>query len=429
MPALIMLNSDKYPILLMACALAATAANAGDPRQGHWPQWRGPNRDGHSTDTNLMQRWTNPPELLWKATGLGIGYSSVVLAEGQLYTIGRHDSDVMVLALDVRTGQQKWQVKIDETSRIPCSTPTLDGDLLYALSPDGDLCCLKTSSGKIVWRRQLMDDFQGRLQSGRGYGESPLVDGDALVCTPGGSEHTLVKLNKHTGQLLWSCTVPDLGQNGRDGAGFSSIVTTTVGTIRQYVQMIGRGLVGVRDTDGKFLWGYNRIANQTANIPTPVTHGEFVFSANGYNAGSVPPRLTASDREEIQVEEVFFLGGNRFQNHHGGFVLIDNHIYGGHGSNNGLPTCLELVTGKIRWKRRGPGTGSAAIAYADGNLFFRYQDGTMALIEANSRRFRLKGAFKIPGAGNDSWPHPVVTGGVLFLREQDSLLTYNVAAQ
>ena len=419
----------KYRALLVVFALATAATNADTPRTGQWPQWRGPNRDGRSTDTNLLKRWTSPPPLIWKTAGLGIGYSSVVVAEGRLYTLGRLNSDVVVFAFDIATGKQQWQVKIDETNRIPCSTPTLDNERLYAVSPDGDLCCLNSDSGKIVWRRHLMDDFGGKLQSGRGYGESPLIDEDALVCTPGGSEHTVVKLNKYTGELLWSCTVPEFGTQGRDGASFSSIVTTSVGGIRQYVQMIGRGLIGVRDTNGQFLWGYNRIANPTANIPTPVVQNNLVFAANGYNAGSVLLRLNAHGDGKIQVDEVFFLNGSRFQNHHGGFVLIDNHIFGGHGSNNGLPTCLELTTGNIRWKRRGPGTGSAAVTYADGNLFFRYQDGTMALIEANSRRYRLKGKFKIPGAGNDSWPHPVVAGGTLYLREKDGLLAYDVKAR
>ncbi len=419
----------NYRALLIILLLVTTGTSEDAPRRGLWPQWRGPNRDGHSSDTNLLKRWTTAPRLVWKTTGLGIGYSSVVVADDRLYTLGRLDSDVVVFAFDIATGKQIWRAKIDETNRIPCSTPTLDGTRLYALSPDGDLCCLNTDSGKMTWRRQLMEDFGGKLQSGRGYGESPLIDDDALVCTPGGSEHTMVKLNKLTGELRWTCKAPELGTNGRDGASFSSIVTTSVAGIRQYVQMIGRGLIGVRDTNGQFLWGYNRIANPTANIPTPVVRSDLVFAANGYNAGSVLLRLKPQDAGKIQVEEVFFLNGSRFQNHHGGFVLIDDHIYGGHGSNNGLPTCLELTTGKIRWKRRGPGTGSAAVAYADGNLFFRYQDGTMALIEANSKRFRLKGKFKIPGAGNDSWPHPVVAGGILYLREKDSLLAYDVKAR
>ncbi len=316
----------NYRALLIILLLATTGTSEDAPRKRFWPQWRGPNRDGHSSDTNLLKRWTKAPRLVWKTTGLGIGYSSVVVADDRLYTLGRLDSDVVVFAFDISTGKKTWRVVIDETNRIPCSTPTLDGTRLYALSPDGDLCCLNTDSGKMLWRRQLMEDFGGKLQSGRGYGESPLIDDDTLVCTPGGSEHTMVKLNKLTGELRWTCRAPELGTNGRDGAAFSSIVTTSVAGIRQYVQMIGRGLIGVRDTTGQFLWGYNRIANPTANIPTPVVRNDLVFAANGHNAGSVLLRLKPQDAGKIQVEEVFFLNGSRFQNHHGGFVLIDDHL-------------------------------------------------------------------------------------------------------
>ena len=263
------------------------------------------------------------------------------------------------------------------------------------------------------------------MQSGRGYGESPLIDGDKLLCTPGGEQAMVVALNKFTGRTIWQSRIPELGTQGRDGAGFSSIVISNGGGVKQYVQLVGRGLVSFRAADGQFLWGHNAIANRTANIPTPVAHGDYVFSANGYNAGAVLLKLHAAADGGVRAEQVYALSGARFQNHHGGYVLLNGFIFGGHGSNNGLPTCVELQTGRIAWKRRGPGTGSAAVLYADGHLYFKYQDGVVALIEANSDEFRLKGKFRLSGVGGDSWAHPALADGILFLRDKVTAVCFS----
>ena len=171
------------------------------------------------------------------------------------------------------------------------------------------------------------------------------------------------------------------------------------------------------------------MANGTANIPTPIVTGEFVFCSSGYGTGSALLKLIPDGRQRTKVKEVYFLNGGEFQNHHGGMVLVGDYVYGGHGNNNGLPTCLHLKTGKIQWKKRGPGSGSAAVVYADGHLYFRYQNGVMALMEATPKGYTLKGRFRIPGASGDSWAHPVVAGGQLYLREKDTLLVYDVAAR
>lgn len=414
-------------LLLLILLLPAAAVSA---RAADWPHWRGRNRNAVSTETGLLKSWDNTlPPLAWSTSGIGEGYSSVVVVDRWLYTTGRVGDEVVSLALDVTTGEEVWRTKIGETSRNVMSTPTVDGDLVFALDPDGDLACLKSSDGAIVWQRSLAEDFDGRLMSSRGYGESPLIDGDKLICTPGGRDAMIVALQRDTGQTLWTCAVPELGEAGGDGAGFSSIVVSKAAGVRQYVQLIGRGLIGVDSETGEFLWGYNDIANERANIPTPLVVGDLVFASNGYNAGSVLLRIERSEVSPgIRATEVYRLGAARFQNHHGGFVLIDGHIYGGHGSNNGLPTCVELKTGKAVWKKRGPGTGSAAVVAADGCLYFRYQDGVMALIEATPEEYRLRGSFEIPGAGGDSWSHPVVSHGRLLLREQDRVFAYTLSA-
>jgi outer membrane protein assembly factor BamB len=410
-------------VVLLVALLAASHAVARD-----WPRWRGPNGNSVSTETGLMNSWSpKAPARAWQVSGIGEGYSSVVIVDGFVFTMGRIGKDVRCFAFDIDSGKRRWATTIGTTSRNVMSTPTVHDGLVYALDPDGELVCLRANDGKIVWRRSFLAEFGGRLMSGRGYGESPLVDGDRLICTPGGEQAMLVALDRRTGKVIWKASIPAIGKKGRDGAAFSSIVVSKAAGVRQYVQLTGRGLIGIEASTGRFLWGYNDISNSTANIPTPIVSGNLVFSANGYHAGSVLLKLVPTkEGTGVAAKEVYRLGGNRFQNHHGGCVLIGEFVYGGHGSNNGLPTCLELGTGRIVWKRRGPGSGSAAVVAADGHLYFRYQDGVVALIEANSAGYRLKGSFKIPGAGGDSWSHPVVSHGKLFLREKDDLWVYHV---
>ena len=423
---------QRFVILLVT--MSAVLSSCHQRSEAHdWPQWRGPQRDAVSTETGLLQSWTtDSPKVLWNQSALGIGYSSIVLGETRLFTMGRKESDLVVTAMHVETGEKLWEKTIGKTSRHPTSTPTLDGDYLFVLDPDGELVCLKSSNGDFVWQSSFVDDFGGRMMSGRGYGESPLVDGDRLICTPGGPDAVMVAFEKRTGHVLWKASLPEnvSGPSGKDGAGFSSIVISEAAGIRQYVQLVGRGLIGIDARDGRLLWSYNDIANGIANIPTPIVYDDFVFAANGYTAGSVLLKLVSSpdanDHPGVTVEVIYSLSGSQFQNHHGGLVRLGEFVYGGHGNNNGLPTCLELKTGRIVWRRRGPGVGSAAVVYADGHLYFRFQNGVMALIEATDHGLVLKGTFDIPGAGADSWSHPVVANGRLYLREQELLWAYNL---
>lgn len=417
-----------------------------------WPQWRGAHRDAVSRESGLLETWpTGGPKLAWRASGLGIGYASVVVGEGRLFTLGGNvggltipvvnptdeESDkrlpvpVSVIAIDEATGKLLWTRTLGETTRNINSTPTLDGDRLYALDPDGRLVCLNAATGDLIWQRRFVEDFNSKMMSARGCGESPLVDEDRLICTPGNRDAAMVSLNKFTGEVIWKAKLPELGPLGRDGAGFSSIVVSEAAGIRQYVQLLGRGVIGIEAATGRYLWGYNAIANEHANIPTPIVNGEYVFAANGYTAGSVLLKLvrdpmSVPQEPKVDAQVVYSLSGSQFQNHHGGIIRLGDHVFAGHGNNNGLPTCLELETGRILWKRRGPGVGSAAIVCADGQLIFRYQNGLVALIEASPARFALHGTFEIPGAGGDSWSHPVVANGHLFLREQDSLWVYDL---
>ncbi|HWB10674.1 MAG TPA: PQQ-binding-like beta-propeller repeat protein [Pirellulales bacterium] len=392
-----------------------------------WPQWRGPNRDGVSPETGLLDEWPKEgPPLLWKTKGLGGGYSSLAIVDGKLYTLGRRGNGEELIALDGADGKILWSTPTGGNNA-PNGTPTVDGDRVYAIGLQGDLVCANVADGSLVWKKNFGRDFGGQMMSGWGYSESPLIDGDRLICTPGANEAMIVALDKRTGDTIWKAAMPAaVGPRGKDGAGYSSIVVSHGAGVKQYVQLIGRGVIGVRAENGEMLWGYNAIANDTANIPTPIVRDDFVFCSSGYGTGAALLHLVKSG-SGVRADEKYFLKPGVMQNHHGGMVLVGDHVYCGNGHNQGFPLCVNLRTGKVAWHPgRGPGQESAAIAYADGNLYFRYQNGVMALIEATPKKYTLKSAFQLPGSGQPGWPHPAIADGRLYLRDQDELLVYDI---
>lgn len=397
-----------------------------------WFQWRGPNRDGVSTETGLDLEWGEAgPELAWKSSGMGSGYSSVSIWEGHLYTLGDREGGCKLICVNLENGEVVWTAETGGGGDSN-GTPTVDpaSGLVFGVSKGGDLLAADAKTGEVKWKKNYGADFGGSMMSQWGYSESPLVDGDLLICTPGAPDALLAALDKMTGEVVWKTDVSgeDLGNAGKDGAGYGSVVISNGGGVKHYVQMVGRGLVGVSAENGELLWNYNRIANGTANVPTPIISGDYVFGSSGYNdGGSALLRLRKSGSNGVSVKEEYYLANTELQNHHGGMILLDGHVYLGEGHNNGFPQCIELESGKVKWdKQRGAGTGSAAIAYADGHLFFRYEDHTMALIEASPDEYRLKSSFRLASSNGKSWPQPVIHQGRLYLRDQDELLCYDI---
>jgi outer membrane protein assembly factor BamB len=416
--------------LLIAAAPAPTLVPQGD-----WPQWRGPRRDGVSTDTGLLKAWPKEgPPLLWAAKGAGRGYASLAITGGRIYTLGDNlstasDPDEYVSCFDEADGKQLWKAKLGpawnsgstswQSSR---STPTVDGELLYILTPHGNLHCLETATGKERWRKSMQKDFGGKKGDGWGYSESALVDGERLLCTPGGSKATMVALDKKTGQTVWTAVAPN-----DPGAGHASIVPAEVGGTRVYVQTTAGGALGVRASDGKVLWTYP-IGRTTAVIPTPIIKGDLVFFSAGYSRGGALLRQAATSDGGVKIEEVYPLN-TQLNNKHGGVVMVGDYIYGDT-NDGGRPWCAEFMTGKVRWNSRGAGSGSAALAAAEGRLYVRYANGVMVLAEASPEAYKEISTFKIPHAsGRPSWSHPVITGGKLFLREGDHILCYDLRAK
>jgi outer membrane protein assembly factor BamB len=413
-------------MILISSILVSTASAA----QRDWTQWRGAQRDGKSPEKGLVQ--TIPEAglpLLWKSEGFGRGYSSVTITDGRIFTLGRIDDKECLIAANAEDGTILWATPFGDGDH--CNgTPTVDGDVVYAIGLKGDLICARVATGEAVWTKTFAGDFGGKMMSGWGYSESPLVDGDRLIVTPGAKDAIIVALDKRTGDEIWRATEPDYSQKGNDGAGYSSVVISKGAGVKQYVQLTGRGVMGVRAKDGKFLWGYDAVANGTANISTPLVHGDYVFASTGYGTGAALLKLSR-DGDGVKASEEYFLNAKDFQNHHGGMILHRGHIYAGTKHNKGFPTCLNMKTGKVVWGGdiRGPGEGSAAVLFADNNLVFRYQNGIVALIKATPDAYELLGSFTPAHQEGKSWSHPVILDGRLYLREQATLMCYDMRAK
>jgi outer membrane protein assembly factor BamB len=423
--------------LLAALLVGPAWLSAGD-----WPGWRGPDRTGVSAETGLLKAWPDGgPPLAWKATGLGGGYSTPSVARGRIYLLGSRDNREYLIALTESDGKEVWAAELGAVGRDgppsypgPRSTPTVDGDRVYALGSDGDLVCVDTA-GKSVWRKNLGKDLNG-VRGHWAYAESPLIDGDVLVCTPGGPKATLAALNKKTGEVIWKATVPggDSGGGGGRGprrppnaAAYASPIVAEVGGVKQYVQLLGGFLVGVSARDGKLLWRYDKITGIT-NCTTPIFHDGCVFvSASGRGpgptSGGALVRLT-TEGGGVTAKEVYH--NKDLANHHGGVVLVGDALYG---TNATSLVCVDFKTGETRWQNRSVGKGS--VAAADGRLYVRGEKaGQVALVEASPAGYKEAGRLKQPERSDKmAWPHPVIANGRLYLRDQGVLLCYDVKAR
>jgi outer membrane protein assembly factor BamB len=408
------------PLSALALLLSTHAAEVFQPRPHDWPQWQGRNRTAVSKETGLMQTWPKGgPELIWQVKGLGEGYTTPTVAAGRIFSMGNRDRSEYVMALSEKDGTELWATAIGTVRANgggypgPRCSPTVDGDHVYALGLNGDLLCLNVESGKEIWRRDLLDKELKGSPGGWGYSESPLIDGDKLLITPGGSTATLAALNKKTGETIWKGKVPE-----GDGAHYSSIIAVEMDGQRQYVQFLSGGVVGL-DGNGKFLWRYNKPANGTANCSTALFHDNCVFAASSYGVGGGLVKLTKSG-DKVKADEVYFT--RSMKNHHGGMLLLDGYVYG---SDEGQFTCLDFKTGEIAWAEGKAGKGS--VAAADGRIYLRNEGGPIVLIEINPKKYIEHGRFDLPKkSGQPSWSHPVIANGKLYIRDQDMLFCYDV---
>jgi outer membrane protein assembly factor BamB len=414
-----MRSGFKIGIGVASLLLAFSLAQAQDRHE--WPQWRGADRDGLSKEKGLLKEWpASGPNLLWKTTDLGTGFSGLSVVKGTIFTMGDIDGACQLMAFAEGTGKKLWSTKLGETGGGggypgPRCTPAVAGGQVYAIGQFGNLVCVDAATGKEVWRKDLVKDYGGQLPHW-GYAESPLVDDGKLYCTPGGNEGAIVALNAKTGATLWRTA------DFKDSPHYSSMILETVFGQKQVIQFTSASVVGVAVADGKVLWRASR-EGRTAIVPTPVYADNQVFVTSGYGVGCNAFKIS-KDGKGFKAEQVY--ANKDMVNHHGGVILLDGYVYGFSDGSKSW-TCMDFMTGQVAWVNKGVDKG--AIAYADGHFYIRSQSGkgTVALIEANPKAYTEKGRFdQVDRSDKNSWPHPVIVNGKLYIRDQGVLLCYDV---
>jgi outer membrane protein assembly factor BamB len=423
----------RSTILLATVAALPLAVRAAD-----WPQFRGPDRSGVSKETGLLKAWPKEgPKLLWTYADAGQGFSGPAVVGAQLYTMGCRKDTEYVIALDDK-GQQRWSAKIgpvydfgaNSWSKGPNGTPTVDGELVFALGSQGVLVCVNAKDGSEVWHKDLRKELGAEVNGitgpdniGWGFAWSPLVDGDKLICTPGGPQGLFAALDKKSGRVLWR------SKDVKDQCTYASPLVAEVGGVRQYVALVQAGLVGVSAADGSPLWSYKReTPYPEVTIPTPIIHGDKVY-ATAWDGGAMLVKLTP-DGKKFKPELVY--SEREISNNVGGVILVGQHVYGFHAAR--AWQCQEFDSGKITtWTsgRRGLGAGSAV--YADGNFYCLGEDkGIVALVAADPKKYAEKARFELPKKsalrkpGGKIWTYPVVSDGKLYLRDQELIFCYQV---
>jgi outer membrane protein assembly factor BamB len=427
------MNRTFALVLLALAAALPTFSFAGD---ADWPQWRGPNRDGHAAPQSLLQSWPDGgPELVWSAKNLGTGYSTVAVVGSDLYTMGTKDDRAMVICLSAKDGSLHWETEIGPAGKSgdysvgwgagQRGTPTVDQDQVFVLSDLGTVAALDRKSGKLQWSVDLVATYGGKVPNW-GYSESPLVDGDRVIVTPG-EANFMVGLDRRTGKKVWQ-------SNGVEApAQYVSVKKGSIGDVTYYVTASKPGLFGFDVQSGEKLFEDSVTGNGVAVIPTPVIEGDLLYHTSAYGAGNTLLNLKA-DGDDIQPTSVYALNTKTMENHHGGVVLVDGVIYGFTKQSGGNWMAQDFKTGETLWMERVRPNRSGSICYADGRLYcYNDTDGTVSLVEPSREGFKPQGKLTLPAEtelprGKGAiWTHPVVAGGKLIIRDQDLMYAYDIA--
>jgi outer membrane protein assembly factor BamB len=402
-------------VLLLAGVILSGVGAQSTPE---WFQWRGPNRDGHSAETGLLQQWPqNGPPRLWQGAGAGEGFSSFASSSGRLYTQGSRGGTEYVMAFDAATGKKLWEVPNgtrfrNEQGDGPRGTPTVEGDRVYSFGGSGEFSALEAITGRKIWSVNVVSTFGGNVPYW-GYSESPLIVGDRIVLNAGGRRASIVAIDKASGKTLW--------QNHNDEAGYSSPMLLRTGSLQQVVFFTGQRALAVDPRDGRLLWTYNRASNGTANIATPVVRGTRVFFSSAYGTGGGLVQVKAAGAIAA-AEEMYFT--REMRNHHSSSVLVGDTLYG---FSDSILTALNFDSGRLAWRDRSVGKGS--LIYADQRLYLYSENGVVGLAEADPAAYRERGRFSITAAGAPTWSHPIISNGRLILRDQDKVYAFDIRAK
>ena len=415
-----MYNSRFLLFFILIVSVFTFAADNMD-----WPCFHGPKRDNMVTETGLMQAWPKDgPELLWTASGIGHGYSTVSIASNRIFTAGMIDKQTYVMALDLTGKQlwkklngQSWQAAEYQTWAVPYSgsrgTPTVDGDTVYHLSELGRLTAFDVRTGGERWHVDIMKTFKAERPE-YGYSESVLIHGDVLICCPAGEEGYIVALDKSTGSTLWANT--DI----KDAVGNCSVVTARIDNYQQLITLSSSRILSFDPNNGHLLWDYAFANKRENNVADVVVNDGLVYASTGYGKGCILLQPKRQADGKFSVKPVWT--SELLDNHHGGVLLVDGSLYGAGSEARGW-FCLDFKTGAKRWQTRGKGS----LTYADGHLYCLEERGTMALVKATPKKWDQVSSFRLQRGGEGLyWAHPVVCGGRLYVRHSDQLYAYDI---
>jgi outer membrane protein assembly factor BamB len=412
--------------LLVLLLLHMPAAAYGDAVPT-WPCFHGPVRNNLSLDRGLLQNWPQDgPPLLWTASDIGHGYSSVAVAAERIFTAGMISKRTHVTALDVtgrilwqKVNGQSWEATQSQSWAISYSgsrgTPTVDGSTVYHLSELGRLTAFDLHTGEERWHVEVVQTFQAERPK-YGLSESVLIHGDLLFCCPGGVGGYVVALDKHSGRTRWTNT--DL----RDSIGYGSPVVAEIDGVEQVITMSAERVFAFAPDNGRLLWDH-AFGNTRGNSATDVVVSNgLVYASSGYGGGSILMRPRRQPNDQFAVEQVW--KSDLLDNHHGGVLFWDGHLYGaGHEARGWF--CLDFQTGAQRWQKDGKGS----LTYADGMFYCLDERGGMSLVKATSGKWDEVSSFRLPRGGSGLyWAHPVVCGGRLYVRHAERLFAYDIRA-
>ncbi|MCY3966303.1 MAG: PQQ-like beta-propeller repeat protein [Acidobacteria bacterium] len=408
-------------VRLLATTMLA-AGFGGSAYADDWLQWRGPDRAGISTETGLLDEW--PPEgpaVNWQIETLGQGYGTVAVEGDAIYVQGTRDGESAVFRLRASDGGEVWMRKLgplyDHPDRGdgPRSVPTVHGDSLFVLNGMGEVAKIAKDTGEVIWQFNMLDRFRSP-NTHWGISESPLVVRDRVFVMPGGREGAIAALSAADGSTIWRSS--ELG----DVASYSSLILRRIEGTEVLLGFTGEAGVGVRADNGGLLWRYERPSTVNAiNITTPVLEGNLVFYTASYGIGGGALAITAEDEGgSFHSEEAYF--GTRLQNHHGGVIAHEGTLYSFFGP---ALTAVDARTGEVHWRARSVGKGS--LVMADGKLFLLSEHHKVGLAVATPEGYQERGRFEIEDRGGPSWAHPVVANGAFYIRDQESLTSYDVA--
>ncbi|MBW8038892.1 MAG: PQQ-like beta-propeller repeat protein [Planctomycetes bacterium] len=412
----------RFPLAIILSLFVVNSATAED-----WPQFHGPRRDNRSAETGLLKQWpTGGPELVWKAGGIGQGFATVAIIDGMIYTTGNIDKDTVITAMDM-SGREIWKRKNGPayTRSHPGSrsTPTIADGKLYNMNGDGDLICMHARTGATIWTVNMLDKFQGRMIQW-GISESPLIDGDNVICCPGGQEVSMAALDRDTGETRWTC------RGAGDKPGYTSAMIVDYQGLRQIVTLMYDSAIGVAAETGKLLWQYPHKVRFGVNCDMPIYHDGHVFLFGTWGRGATKLKLNV-EGDDCSVEEVWRTA--ELDNEHGGVMIVDGYLYGQADGDHKRRhmACLELKTGKTMWTARElSGERSASLTFAEGMLYLVSDRGEIGLVRPNPNKFEIVSQFELPKKDQGVfYAHPVVYGKRLYIRHGEFLYAYDIDAK